>query len=392
MPSLVAPRRQSDRGRGRRGRLGLRAARAHHPRRVHLRSDPLCLLAQLPRWDVVTPEKPFVALDNYRNLVGNDDFQTALRNTIWYSLGVVPAQTVLRADPGGAGEPQDSRPDVLPHRVLFPLDQLVGRHLHHLPLALRQQRPDQLRPRHARLPARPGRPGCPTPGASSRWRWPRSASHDVSPWLAGPSVALLSIMMMNVWTTTGTMMVIFLAGLQNIPGDVYEAAAVDGATGWRMFRDITVPLLRPVTLFVVTIGLIGTFQVFDQIFVMSEGGPAKTTTTLAWLVYVEGFRGFSMGSASAIAVVLFAHHLGLFLVQRRFLEQTGDAVGPCADRRTIRWRARVANRASLPSRCRLLGARRRAPRRRAPRRRLRRAGRRRAGDVRPVHRSRWRPR
>ena len=148
--------------------------------------------------------------------------------------------------------------------------------------------------------------------------------HDVSPWLAGPSVALLSIMLMNVWTTTGTMMVIFLAGLQDIPGDVYEAAAVDGATRWRMFRDITLPLLRPVTLFVVTLGLIGTLQVFDQIFVMSEGGPAKTTTTLAWLVYVEGFRKFSMGFASAIAVVLFAITLGLFLVHRRFLGQAEE--------------------------------------------------------------------
>jgi multiple sugar transport system permease protein len=147
---------------------------------------------------------------------------------------------------------------------------------------------------------------------------------DVSPWLVGPSVALLSIMLMNVWTTTGTMMVIFLAGLQDIPGDVYEAAAVDGATRWRMFRDITLPLLRPVTLFVVTLGLIGTLQVFDQIFVMSEGGPAKTTTTLAWLVYVEGFRKFSMGSASAIAVVLFVITLGLFLVHRRFLGVTGE--------------------------------------------------------------------
>jgi multiple sugar transport system permease protein len=74
----------------------------------------------------------------------------------------------------------------------------------------------------------------------------------------------------------------------------------------------------------VTLGLIGTLQVFDQIFVMSEGGPAKTTTTLAWLVYVEGFRKFSMGFASAIAVVLFAITLGLFLVHRRFLGQAEE--------------------------------------------------------------------
>jgi multiple sugar transport system permease protein len=143
----------------------------------------------------------------------------------------------------------------------------------------------------------------------------------VSPWLAGPSVAMLSIMALNVWTTTGTMMVIFLAGLQNIPIDAYEAAALDGASRFRMFRDITVPLLRPVTAFVVTVGLIGTFQVFDQIWIMSEGqngGPFRTTLTLAFLVYVEGFKqGRGLGYASALAMVLFVIILTLYLVQRR---------------------------------------------------------------------------
>jgi multiple sugar transport system permease protein len=111
--------------------------------------------------------------------------------------------------------------------------------------------------------------------------------------------------------------------LQNVPGDVYEAAALDGASRFRMFRDITVPLLKPVTGFVITIGLIGTFQVFDQIWVMSEGGPAKKTTTLAFLVYLEGFRqGRGLGYASAIAVILFAVILILYLIQRRFTEET----------------------------------------------------------------------
>jgi multiple sugar transport system permease protein len=131
---------------------------------------------------------------------------------------------------------------------------------------------------------------------------------------------MLSIMLLNIWTTTGTMMVIYLAGLQNIPGDAYEAAALDGASRYRMFRDITIPLLKPVTAFVVTIGLIGTFQVFDQIWVMSEGnngGPFRTTTTVAFLVYLEGFRqGRGLGYASAIAVILFAIILILYFIQR----------------------------------------------------------------------------
>ncbi len=142
---------------------------------------------------------------------------------------------------------------------------------------------------------------------------------DISPWLEGPSFALLSIMMLNIWTTAGTMMVIFLAGLQDVPGDVYEAASLDGASRWRQFKDITVPLLRPVTLFVVTLGFIGTFQVFDQIFAMTAGGPAKRTTTLAYLVYQEAFRNFNGGYAAALAMVLFAMILVIYLVQRRII-------------------------------------------------------------------------
>jgi multiple sugar transport system permease protein len=148
---------------------------------------------------------------------------------------------------------------------------------------------------------------------------------NVTPWLAGPSVALLSIMMMNIWTTMGSLMVIFLAGLQGIPGDVYEAAALDGANARQQFFQITIPLLRPVIFFVVTLGLIGTFQVFDQIFVMTPGGsPAKTTLTLGYLVYEEAFRGFAMGTACAIAIVLFAIILCIYLVQRRFIQERGN--------------------------------------------------------------------
>ncbi|HVO71943.1 MAG TPA: sugar ABC transporter permease, partial [Aggregatilineaceae bacterium] len=92
-------------------------------------------------------------------------------------------------------------------------------------------------------------------------------------WIAGPSVTWLSIMLLNIWTTSGTMMLIFLAALQDISPSLYEAASVDGATLWQQFRRITVPMLRATTFFVVTIGLIGCFQVFDQVFVISQGGP-----------------------------------------------------------------------------------------------------------------------
>jgi len=143
-------------------------------------------------------------------------------------------------------------------------------------------------------------------------------------WISGPSVALMGIMIMNTWTTIGTMMVIFLAALQSVPGYVYEAAQIDGASAWRQFRSITVPLLRPTLFFVITLGLIGTYQVFDQIYVMSSGGPAKTTLTVAYLVYRNGFTNSDMGLAAAIAILLFVIIFTLTMIQRRITGSESD--------------------------------------------------------------------
>ena len=142
-------------------------------------------------------------------------------------------------------------------------------------------------------------------------------------WLVGPSVALLSVMFLNVWSTIGTMMIIFLAGLQDISRDVYEAAAVDGADGTQAFWHITLPLLRPVTLFVVIVGIIGTFQVFDQIWMMTKG--ASGTTTLVYEVFLESFGGgFRAGSAAAMTGVLFVIIFSVTLFQLRFFGRGND--------------------------------------------------------------------
>ncbi|MBX3062427.1 MAG: sugar ABC transporter permease [Anaerolineae bacterium] len=140
-------------------------------------------------------------------------------------------------------------------------------------------------------------------------------------WISGPSVTLTAIMVLAIWTTSGTMMLIFLAALQDIPGQLYEAAAVDGATRWQQFRHITVPMLRPTTFFVVTLGLIGTFQVFDQIYVISQGQPAGTTTTIAWIVYRNAFKDSQAGLGAATAFVLFVIILVFNLLQRRLTGQ-----------------------------------------------------------------------
>ncbi|MFQ3660249.1 MAG: sugar ABC transporter permease, partial [Anaerolineae bacterium] len=156
------------------------------------------------------------------------------------------------------------------------------------------------------------------------WASTRVAGLTLWDWLSGPSVTMFTIMILNTWTTIGTLMVIYLAALQNIPGSVYEASSIDGANAWQQFRLITVPLLAPTTFFVVTIGLIGTFQVFDQIFVISSGGPAKTTLTIAYIVYTNGFQNSEMGLAAATALVLFVIIFIFTLIQRRFSRETAN--------------------------------------------------------------------
>jgi multiple sugar transport system permease protein len=136
-------------------------------------------------------------------------------------------------------------------------------------------------------------------------------------WLSGPSVALVAIMLLNIWSTMGTLMLIYLAALQNVPTSVYEAASIDGASEQDMFWKITVPLLRPTTLFVVTVGLIGTWQIFDQVYVMSAGGPRKTTLTVAFLIWTK-LEEFSTGGAAALAFILF-FIIGVFTLLQRFV-------------------------------------------------------------------------
>ncbi len=138
-------------------------------------------------------------------------------------------------------------------------------------------------------------------------------------WLGDVKTALWAIMAQNIWSTAGFFMIVFLAGLQDIPESLYEAARVDGATPFGQVWHITLPLLRPTTFFVVTMGLIGCFQVFDQVYVMTEGGPLKATLTTAYLLYKEAFVNFNMGYACAIAFVLAAIIFVFTMVQKRVM-------------------------------------------------------------------------
>jgi multiple sugar transport system permease protein len=137
------------------------------------------------------------------------------------------------------------------------------------------------------------------------------------PWLGSVELALPAIIIVSVWIQMGYFMVIFLAGLQDIPGIYYDAAKIDGASSWQTFWRITFPLLKPTSLFVVVIILINSFQVFDQIWVMTKGGPASATEVTVIYIYQQAFQFLNLGYASAIAFVLFIIILAFSLVQFR---------------------------------------------------------------------------
>ncbi|QKE86064.1 sugar ABC transporter permease [Arthrobacter sp. NEB 688] len=151
-------------------------------------------------------------------------------------------------------------------------------------------------------------------------------------WFSGPSVALSAIMLQVVWTTAGTFMLMFLAALQDLPTEVEEAALVDGANRWQRFRAVTLPHLRPTVLLVVTLGVIGTWQVFDQMYVMTQGGPAKTTLTPAYLSYTSAFGQQQWGQGAAIAFLLFVLIFVLTTFQRFVLRDKDEAAAKKARR------------------------------------------------------------
>lgn len=134
-------------------------------------------------------------------------------------------------------------------------------------------------------------------------------------WLGSPSVALWTLVLVTVWKTIGYPLVIYLAGLQAIPGDFYEAAALDGATGWKRFRFITWPLLSPTTLFLVVTLTIASFQGFDIVKIMTQGGPITSTMIYVYYIYEQAFQYFRLGRASAAVVIFFALILLLTLLQ-----------------------------------------------------------------------------
>jgi multiple sugar transport system permease protein len=146
--------------------------------------------------------------------------------------------------------------------------------------------------------------------------------YDPVGWLQQKNTVLPALAVMSTWKGFGYSMLILVAGLQAIPAMYQEAARVDGAGSWQVFRQITLPLLKPVLFFVIVIESISAFQVFDSVYVMTSGGPARASYSLVYMVYNQGFVFFNFGYASAIGVALFLIIFVLTMIERRLLDRS----------------------------------------------------------------------
>ena len=253
-------------------------------------------------WKIIgTPT--FVGLENYARLVKDPLFATALKNTLLYTAVIVPVMALL-----GLG------------LALLLNQPLRGRMLTRLSVFASYVIMVSV--------------------VGIIWRWildPTGAGIvnyylgklgvAPLPWLAAPETAMLSIIIATMWWTAGYNMIMYLAGLQEIPVELREAVRMDGANAWQEFWHLVLPSLRPVTFFVVVMSIAKSFQVFGQVYVMTQGGPSNSTLTIVNYLYVVGFTWFEMGYAAAIAYALFGLLLVVTVFQFRLVSRESREAG-----------------------------------------------------------------
>jgi multiple sugar transport system permease protein len=245
----------------------------------------------LTSWDVLTAPQ-WVGLSNYARLPQDPEFLTALRNTAALAIPNVVLRMIISLSIALA---LNSRIRFRAfYRTIFFMPVLT------MPIASATVWKWLFDPGFGPINAQLGRLGLPQPE-----------------WLNQPKTAVIAVVIVLLWSGVGYDMVIYLAGLQNIPREYYEAAQIDGAGGFRQFRDITLPLLTPTTFFLLVIATIGSLQVFDLVFIMARVGNANRFPTIVYYIYQEGFQNFRMGYAITVAWVLLLIILVLTLVQFR---------------------------------------------------------------------------
>ena len=243
-------------------------------------------------WDLLSDAK-FIGIENYVRLFNDPEFWNALKVTVYYVLLNIPLQTILAIFIA-----------VMMSRLT---ESMFVRALIILPWLL------------------------PPVVVGLLWLWLldpnlgiinvtlRSLGFPMIPFLGVPRLAMPSIAMINIWQYVGYTALLIFAGLQSIPDSVYEAASIDGASEIQTFWQVTVPLLRPVLVFVLVTSVIGSFQIFDTIAITTKGGPVNATKVLNWYIYEQAFTRFNMGYATTISIILFLILIFVSMAQMRIM-------------------------------------------------------------------------
>lgn len=250
----------------------------------------------LTSWDLLSPTKRFVGLANYADMLTDPDFYAVLVRTLVFSgvivLGCIAAGLAVA---------------VLLNQKLFGRN--FVRTMSFAPHILSGAAMGTIwlfifDPEYGLLKAIIEPLGLTSPA-----------------WMTDSAWALPGLIIVYLWKNIGFVAVVYLAGLQSMPHDLYEAARIDGASAWTIFQRITLPLLSPVTFFVGVVTIVSTFQAFDVIAIMTNGGPGDATTTLSWYIYKMAFQALDAGHAGAAAIIMFVILLALTGAQARFLER-----------------------------------------------------------------------
>lgn len=245
-------------------------------------------------WNVLNPKMAFVGLDNYIELLQDPQFQLAVKNTLLFALIIIPARIILPL--GIALLFERVRHGTVLFRSLFFLPTLFSTVAVSIVWILIY---------------------IPTSGLLNNLM--QFLGLGTRNWLLDPIWALPAVVLMDVWKTAGYNVIIFTAGLQNVPIELYEAARLDGAGFWASLKHVTLPLLSPTTYFVFTLSIIDAFQFFTPVAVMTQGKPAGNTSVVVWYLYQQAFAFFRMGYASAIAVVLVVAIIVVTVLQNRLV-------------------------------------------------------------------------
>jgi ABC-type sugar transport system permease subunit len=247
------------------------------------------------RWNVLTPERELVGLQNYFQLWREPLFWLVLRNNLFYALGTIPTTMAL----------------ALFLAVLVNQRLGAARSVYRVALFY----PTMI----------------PMVAAAMLWVWIFNPGIGLFnyytsflgiariEWLYDRHWALPAIIIMSIWKNFGYFMLIYLAALQGVPADLYEAADIEGAGVWRRFWGITFPLLTPASLFVFVVAIISSFQVFDQVFVMTQGGPADQTNVLTFYIYQNAFRFWDIGMGATLTTIFVCLLLVLIVVVFRYV-------------------------------------------------------------------------